>query len=66
MVKKYALYKNINQNKEGGRKMDYTKIKEIGYFSNIEDVNKKLKENWLLILITTNKDNNIEYLLGRI
>lgn len=46
--------------------MDYTKIKEIGYFSNIEDVNKKLKENWLLILITTNKDNNIEYLLGRI
>ena len=46
--------------------MDYMKIKEIKYLKNIEDVNKALKENWLLMLITTNKDNGIEYLIGRI
>lgn len=46
--------------------MDYMKIKEIKYLKNIEDVNKALKENWLLMLITTNKDNSIEYLIGRI
>ena len=46
--------------------MDYMKIKEIKHLKNIEDVNKALKENWLLMLITTNKDNSIEYLIGRI
>lgn len=46
--------------------MDYMKIKEIKYLKNIEDVNKALKGNWLLMLITTNKDHSIEYLIGRI
>lgn len=50
----------------GNIKMNYMKIKEIKYLKNIEDVNKALKENWLLMLITTNKDNGIEYLIGRI
>ena len=46
--------------------MDYMKIKEIKYLKNIDDVNNALKENWLLMLITTKKDNSIEYLIGRI
>lgn len=45
--------------------MDYTKIKELKMEKDIKIVNELLKNEWILVLITSIR-GKISYLLGRI
>lgn len=45
--------------------MDYTKIKELKIVEDVAEVNKLIKEEWILVQITSIQ-NKTAYLLGRV